>query len=55
MSCDFVIQIVDNDAALLDALGLLLATEGQIRHQKPRKLNSLGKKFHVVSASMIVA
>jgi len=25
MSCDFVIHIVDNDAAILDALRLLLA------------------------------
>ena len=32
MSCDFVIHIVDNDAAILDALRLLLATEGYAVH-----------------------
>ena len=39
MSCDFVIHIVDNDAALLDALGLLLATEGYTvrTHKSARK------------------
>ena len=39
MSCDFVIHIVDNDAAILDALRLLLATEGYAvrTHQSARK------------------
>ena len=39
MSCDFVIHIVDNDAAILDALHLLLATEGYAvrAHQSARK------------------
>jgi two-component system response regulator FixJ len=38
MSCDFVIHIVDNDAAILDALRLLLATEGYAvrTHQSAR-------------------
>ena len=39
MSCDFVIHIVDNDAAILDALRLLLATEGYAvrTHQSARR------------------
>jgi FixJ family two-component response regulator len=39
MSCDFVVHIVDNDAAILDALRLLLATEGYAvrTHQSARR------------------
>ena len=39
MSCDFVIHIVDNDAAILDALRLLLATERYAvrTHQSARR------------------
>ena len=39
MSCDFVIHIVDNDAAILDALRLLLVTEGYAvrTHQSARR------------------
>ena len=39
MSCDFVIHIVDDDAAILDALRLLLVTEGYAvrTHQSARR------------------
>ncbi len=32
MNCDFAIHVVDDDAAILDALSLLLATEGYAVH-----------------------
>ena len=51
MSCDFVIHIVDNDAAILDALHLLLATEGYAvrAHQSARNSSMRSNKTTAVA------
>ena len=51
MSCDFVIDIVENDAAILDALRLLLATEGYAvrTHQSARRSSIRSNKMNAVA------